>query len=163
MERNINSCNKNKQKFSRKRKIKFRGNRYTKKQNVSPEPSTPPSLRSRKVTQGEPSKSAIDDDDYFLLINFKILKTFMQNYLCCPQCEESTINFTIDNSSRMGFANKMVLSCASCDWDSIFFTSNQTTKPSKKQGRNMFEINVRSVVAFREIGKGHESIKAKKT
>ena len=38
------------------------------------------------------------------------------------------------------------------------FTSNEVTQPTKKQGRKMFEVNVRSIIAFREIGRGHEQI-----
>ena len=80
------------------------------------------------------------------------------DYVCCPECQASNIDFVNDTSLRMGFANKLVLTCMSCKWSTNFFTSNQTSNAEMKQGRNMFEINVRNVVAFREIEKGHEPI-----
>ena len=38
------------------------------------------------------------------------------------------------------------------------YTSKQCTRSNKKQGRNVFEISVRAVAAFREIGRGLEAI-----
>ena len=43
-----------------------------------------------------------------------------------------------------------------CDWQGSFCTS-KTLKSTK--GRPPFEVNVRTVLAFREIGKGHTAIK----
>ena len=53
---------------------------------------------------------------------------------------------------HMGFANKLILKCMSCKWKNDMFTSNGVTQPTKKQGRKMFEVNIRSIIAFREIG-----------
>ena len=58
----------------------------------------------------------------------------------------------------MGFSNKLILNCCSCKWNIDLFTSYQTSHSASKQGRNMFDVNVRSVVAFREIGRGHDHI-----
>ena len=58
----------------------------------------------------------------------------------------------------MGFANKFTTSRDICDCERNFYRSKQCTRSIKKQGRNMFEINVRAIAAFREIGRGLEAI-----
>ena len=41
----------------------------------------------------------------------------------------------------MDFPNKLTIDiCDICDWERIFYTSNQCTRPNKKQGRNIFEF-----------------------
>ena len=47
----------------------------------------------------------------------------------------------------MSFANKITIFCGICDWERNFYTSKQRTRSNKKQGRNMFEINVRAIAA----------------
>ena len=85
----------------------------------------------------------------------------------CPECKKKVTLF--DNlSSRMGFAHKLELCCENCDWKYKTFTSDTCTPPiqtdrdvsgKRKQGRKPFEVNVRTVLSFREIGRGHEHIK----
>ena len=60
----------------------------------------------------------------------------------------------------MSFANKLTISCDICDWERIFYTFKQCARSNKNQGRDMFKINVRAIVAFREIGRGLEVIKS---
>ena len=58
----------------------------------------------------------------------------------------------------MGFANKLTIPCDICDRERNFYTSKQCTRSNEMQGRNVFEISVRAVAAFREIGRGLEAI-----
>ena len=57
----------------------------------------------------------------------------------CPECK---INVTpIDNlSSRMGFAQKLVVSCENCGWKYESFTSNTCTPPIRID-REMLMVN----------------------
>ena len=48
--------------------------------------------------------------------------------------------------------------CQDCPHKIETFTSSECEKTESKQGRSKFEINVRAVTAFREVGKGHESM-----
>ena len=41
--------------------------------------------------------------------------------------------------------------------ETFIHPSNVNTKSKKKQGQNMFEINVRAIIAFREICRGLEA------
>ena len=57
----------------------------------------------------------------------------------------------------MGYAHKLRLICQDCPHKIEIFTSSECEKTESKQGRRKFEINVRTVTAFREVGKGHKS------
>ena len=99
-----------------------------------------------------------DSGDYHLLVNFKILENFVLANTNCVECNSSKMTPTNDNNSRMGFASKLILKCISCKWKNYMFTSIEVTQPAKKQDSKMFEVSVRSIIAFREIGSGHEHI-----
>ena len=85
-----------------------------------------------------------DEDDYFLFINFKMLKKFLTDVLFCPECKLS-LHISNDHSTSMGFANNLKLTCEHCGLINSSFTSQQCSKHEKKQGRNMFEVNLRTV------------------
>ena len=97
-----------------------------------------------------------DDSDYFLLVNFGLLKEVFSSLSKCPDCS-AKIEVTDVLSSRMGFANKLQFCCTSCSWVKRWYLSREcATKEGR--GRNFYEVNVRMVTAFREIGKGHNGI-----
>ena len=86
-----------------------------------------------------------------------MLKETLQRLLLCPECHQPTVNFVNDQKARMGFARKLTISF---DWERNFYTSKHCTRSNKKQGRNKFEINVRAIIAFWEIGRGMKAIKS---
>ena len=57
-----------------------------------------------------------------------------------------------------GFAHYFLISFSSnnCDWTRSFCTS--TNLPKDTRGRPAFDVNVRSLLASREIGKGHTTM-----
>ena len=60
------------------------------------------------------------------------------------------MNSHVDMKKKHGYSHYIVLQCMGCDWKYCF-------NSSKKQGQS-FEINVRAVLAFREIGRGHNAM-----
>ena len=50
-----------------------------------------------------------------------------------------------------------VLSCTICDWTRDFFTSKNIEKPNHSY-KFPFEVNVRVVIAFKEIVKGYSGL-----
>ena len=60
---------------------------------------------------------------------------------------------------KKGLANCMTLSCSNCEWTYSTYTSRSIEKPPVP-GINAFDINVRSVITFREIGKGITAMQA---
>ena len=96
-------------------------------------------------------------NNYFVFINMSILMNLISSLGKCPECC-SAIGMIDLLKLRMGFAHKIIISCASCSWEQSIFLSEQCS-PATGRGRNFFEINVRSLIAFREIGKGHQAIR----
>ncbi|XP_057301380.1 uncharacterized protein LOC130635880 [Hydractinia symbiolongicarpus] len=159
----------NAQNRHRKKKHKFGNNQHTfkKKRKLNdsePVPATPNGLRSQKLSSTD--GSVLEKENYFVFIDFDILKTFIEAVAVCNRkdCGSKNVVFLNKLNLRMGLACKLQLLCNDCSHEVTFFTSEECRKsePIKtnndNKGRNLFECNVRTVAAFREIGKGHESI-----
>ena len=58
----------------------------------------------------------------------------------------------------MELRNMIDLKCIDCNWDYSLETSYQLSKLNSKIGRKFYGINIQSVIAFCEIGKGLEDI-----
>ena len=99
----------------------------------------------------------IEDNNFFRFINFSVLTEIVDLIGKCPACKDNHIAVISVAKERMGFATKLKLFCTSCFWEKFFFTSEECFY-EKKRGRNYYEVNVRAVTAFREIGRGHQAI-----
>ena len=146
----------------------FRGNQFIESpssQSVVNDNSAPrpvPSTSRRKI---EGSINSILDEDngmlnledpssfHYILINIEILSELFTLVGCCPDCAHRGIVISNEFKKKKGLANCLTLSCSNCEWTYSTYTSRSIEKPSVP-GMNAFDINVRSVVAFREIGKG---------
>lgn len=145
-----------------RRKRKFHGNRY-KNQSCSTTHTTKDtnnttSTRASKLEINNDMDNSSDSENYFIIINFEIMKNMFQSFSSCPECASSPLQLSNDISKRSGFSNKLTMFCKKCHWQQNINTSPECSKENKKQGRNIFEVNLRTVIAFREIGKGHEAI-----
>ena len=101
---------------------------------------------------------SVDPENYNFIMNFAVLKAFVCPLLSCPECNSRNVELSDELSLRMGYAHKLRLNCHDCPYNVDSFTSPECGKSESIQGRRKFEINVRAVVAFREVGKGHESM-----
>ena len=97
-----------------------------------------------------------DDDDFFMMINFSIMKHMFAPLLHCPICHVDNITVVDNRGKRMGFAHNLKISCLACAWSKTIYTSKECGKKERQevQGRNLFEVNARAVIGFREIGCG---------
>ena len=73
-------------------------------------------------------------------------------------CSDHMLNLINLRHLRTGFSNKLRASCLNCDWGHTFFTSNTSYNSAGTQGRNPFDLNVRTVIALLEIGRGQSAI-----
>ena len=78
---------------------------------------------------------------------------------CCPECAKSGIVFSNDFEKKKGLANCINLACNNCKWTHSTYTSRSIEK-SATPGMNASGVNVRSVIAFQEIGKGISAMQA---
>ncbi len=123
--------------------------------STSGEESTP-KRQKLSTKDAEPDGTNDDENDYFLLVNVGLLLGILVSVSKCPGCF-AKIEITNVLSSRMGFANKLKFCCTSCSWVRQWYLSEECAS-KEGRGRNFYEVNVRMVTAFREIGKGHNSI-----
>ena len=95
-------------------------------------------------------------DSFFFICNFRIIKNIFEKYSTCSECNSKLI-LLHNKSVRMRFSIGIIVQCSNCDFENTFYSSpsiNQSSKP----GLNPYEINLRAVMAFREIGRGREAM-----
>ena len=88
-----------------------------------------------------------------------ILETILSVVGCCPLCNLRELQFTNNILKKKGLANCLEIKCLSpsCNFFYTTYTSNRVSK-NNKSGPDPFDVNARSVIAFREIGKGHTAM-----
>ena len=96
---------------------------------------------------------------YYLLLDSMILETILSVIGCYLLCNLRELQFTNNILKKKGLANCIEIKCLSASY--IFFyttyTSNRVSK-NNKSGPDPFDGNARSVIVFREIGKGHTAM-----
>ena len=149
------------------KKRTFFGNQYTKKvktfnrteeNNASKNNENHSS--SIKKLKIPPSLAATDlSDDHYIIINFLILQELVKTVNgSCVECSSKEISVKNIVDKKKGWSNKINISCCECGWTKYIYTSKEVNIPGQS-GQKSHELNVRSVMAFCEIGKGFESMK----
>ena len=95
------------------------------------------------------------DTSYYLLIDSDILETVIQTIGRCP-IDNCCGKVKLKNkfSKKMGLSCNLELSCAICEWQTNILTSKKI--PTSRA----FDINLHSIIAFRENGKGHTGLES---
>ena len=91
------------------------------------------------------------------MIDTELLFSFLAQVVSCRLCSSDVV-IIHELEKKQGFAHFIRVKCSSdtCDWQGSFCTSKQL---KSTKGRPPFEVNIRTVLAFREIGKGYTAIK----
>jgi hypothetical protein len=98
------------------------------------------------------TSSNINTNNMYMLTDVKIFMDLLKLIGRCPDCC-STIDNTVDFSSKKGLAQKVMVSCSyvkDCGWSYSTYLSTKLTTDE----RSRYDVNVRSIIAFREIGRG---------
>ena len=167
----MNAKQSNKQNNSRKKKRKWNGvvakNQQKKVLNVTSTASdTDISCASSRKLDASHVEAEISSD-YFVIINLSIIKDITSQTLCQKCCSPISITDIVD--SRMGLCHLLELKCTKCTYIETFHSSYKS-KPSQIPSETIthlkknivaapYEINLRSVIAFREVGAGHAAMK----
>ena len=64
----------------------------------------------------------LNEFDYNILINFGILKEFIMQVACCPDCSSRNVEFVDNIVLRMGYAHKLKFSCYDCAYEHDYYT-----------------------------------------
>ena len=102
-------------------------------------------------------ESLVSTCNTFMLISTGVLKTIIGEVGTCPVGSQRIDIEEIQNE-RMGLCSKVKLFCLQCDWSVSNVLSEEFETDKGSRGRKFFEVNLRAVIAFREMGKGHEGL-----
>ena len=100
----------------------------------------------------------------YLPLDTSVLNDIVDTIGACPSCSEKIHFFHNIKDVKKGLAHFIELSCTKCDWCTSFATSKEVEKnkgetKSPGSGRNAYDVNIRSVITTREIGRGHSALK----
>ena len=97
-----------------------------------------------------------DSSDCFFIVQKSCLQNLVEKF-CCPSCHAvGHIKFNILDNNSYGFSTKFQISCDNCH---DFLTEQFMSSRLGNSRRAPFEVNVRSVLAFRSIGCGFSAMK----
>ena len=140
------------------KKRKFHGNRFSKNESQEPSCHSNNVTSAKKLKLSKEQIQDLDDSDdedisaCFIFMEMTILKTMFEQFSACKLCS-GTLELSRSVTEKMGFSHRLSLSCTNCEYEHSFYTLPEIPRPNKP-GRNPFEVNTRSVMAFREIGRG---------
>ena len=120
---------------------------------------SPLSRSAKKIRLDD--ESTVSNTDFFFFISFSILNCIVEEvnkHVAACKAKDPYINVEHLYDQKMGFAQKLKICCRSCLWKIETFTSPEIKKDGTP-GQKRFSVNSLAVIAFREIGKGHEAMK----
>lgn len=94
----------------------------------------------------------------YLLLDSDILKSIIELVGACPNCNHRAVQVESDKLLKQGLSMLLYFVCDSCGWKKSFYTSKRTKRTAAGNGNQPFEINIRAVIAMREIGKGYNGL-----
>ena len=120
---------------------------------------TATSLSGKKLSCDMQQNNGEDNDDYNIIMNFSLLRCLVSTIGKCPNCVDSRLTIQNEWQKRMGFNCNLTVTCEKCDFQFCTSTSKDCTENGRgKSGRQISENNLRSTIAFREIGCGHQAM-----
>ena len=158
-----------------RRRPKFNGNQHTKDENCS-NPATvvvenedvddlTNSLGQRRPFSEQfnvdESHFSGGIDDINVSIHFPILQDVFSQFAMCPNAACAQMLFLgIDLAQKKGLCHTLAVKCKNCDVSSSFCTSKPQSSYTRGKDRAspFYDMNLRTVLAFREIGNGYEAL-----
>ena len=125
--------------------------------DVANVPLSPPQITTRRAGNSSSSNVEVEKNpSSFLLMDLDILESIIDLIGKCPVCNGNSIQLDCNFESKKGLSIPLTLRCEFCLWEKLLFTSKKVS--SDGAGDNPFEVNLRSMIAMREIGKGHTAL-----
>ena len=101
-----------------------------------------------------------EESDLNVIFYFPLLKKMFAEFSRCQEegCN-SQLTLNIDSSEKEGLCQSIVVICSVCGFSKSFNTSRkQSNLTRSKAGKTYYDVNLRTVLAMREIGKGYEGL-----
>ena len=76
----------------------------------------------------------------FILIDYEILQNVVNIVGQCPECQYTPLDMENLLSKKMGWSNKLKISCYNCCWSKEMFTSKMIDKGTSS-GQKGYEVN----------------------
>ena len=95
--------------------------------------------------------AASESNEGFILFDLTVLFSLIELVGKCPHCT-SKAKLSCKADSRKGFSLLLEFECFMCPWEYQIYTSKKIMKYDR-QGPKSFEVNARTLVAFREMEK----------
>ena len=118
-------------------------------------------IMSTSTDNSDGDELNVDNDvnSGYLFMDIGVLFPVLNELVKCPRCGYSVESILLIDG-RQGLANPIKISCRSlsCKWDFIFYSSSLVGGEISRRGPKPFDVNIRSQIAFREIGRGHDAI-----
>ena len=118
---------------------------------------TPVCRSYKKIKRHDKSDYKETCDSFFFFMNMQVLKSLVQKIGSCPDCQSAALELHHMPSYKMGLSLNFSLTCKCCEWSYSFYSSPKLEKCTPGLDRHI--INLQTVLAFREIGRGYEAIK----
>ena len=101
---------------------------------------------------GEFSVNRENSASGIIFMDLAVLFGVFNQVLKCPECGDNMTSH-VDLKKKHGFAHHTVLQCDSLEYEWKYCFSS-----SQKQGPSSYEVKVRTVLSFKEIGLGHKTM-----
>ena len=88
------------------------------------------------------------------IMNLQMLNDMINLVEKCPECNHDNMSVWIDPHKKKGLAQVSNLECP-CGWSKTIFSSKRIDETNNK---SRFDVNLRTVIVFREIDKGLSAI-----
>lgn len=98
-----------------------------------------------------------NSDDFYIFTHFGLIQALVSKFNCL-ECYEGSVEVTNVPKNRKGLYYHLVMNCTTCEWKIDFHSSPEIPKKINHRKSRMKEVNVRAVIAFREIGCGHSAM-----
>ena len=99
------------------------------------------------------------EGDGFVIFCMAIMRNIF-SVVCCPGCKQEGVELQEISERKQGVAVTFKLMCSTCLWEHQFSSSRYANVPGKK-AKNNLEVNVRLIMAFRNLGIGYDAQWAK--
>ena len=135
------------------RKGLFKGNRHTKDDDLTNISTNTAEYQVSSAKKLRKSSIHIEDSEQlsYLLIDMDIFSQINNILGSCPSCESKDISFIINPVRKKGLSSCLEFSCQNYS-ELIKEICISKKLKNNSTGKSPFDINVRSVLAMREIG-----------